>query len=184
MLTSDRQFSLLSNAPPPTLDDPRRTYARLPVRQTLVLDPWIEPVSSPGPVPSVDPPGDTQLLVLNSEELTFFDSHFSALRAACAAFAPSGVLTLVRAAHVSFSDLPALVPRALRAADERAVLRAACVLADAFLRRAVELGVPPERMRDVPGVRFLPMEVHWEGEGKERRKMLVGEEGDAVVHLF
>jgi platelet-activating factor acetylhydrolase len=115
------------------------------------------------------------------QALTFFDTHFSSLQSAVAAFAPSRILTPVRSEHVSFSDLPVLIPRKMQAADERCILLTICVLADAFLRRAVQLDGPPEEL-GVPGVTPRRMEVTWEGEGKQKRKRLVGEEGDVVVH--
>jgi hypothetical protein len=52
-----------------------RLYERIPIRQTLLLDPWMEPLAKAGPKPysdgsetsAPDPETKSQLLILDSE---------------------------------------------------------------------------------------------------------------------
>jgi platelet-activating factor acetylhydrolase len=115
------------------------------------------------------------------QAFTLWASHFSRLAATCAPFAPARMLTLVRAQHMSFSDVLALAPARLQPSDGRALLRTVCLLADKFLRREVKMAGPE---LGVDGVRTRGMEVEWvaAGEGREKKKRIVGEEGDIVLH--
>jgi platelet-activating factor acetylhydrolase len=74
LMCASSQFSILSQPPPSTLTNPMKHYPRIPIRQTLALDPWMEPLPSPGPKPYSDDKNDAaeahthpQLLVINSE---------------------------------------------------------------------------------------------------------------------
>jgi platelet-activating factor acetylhydrolase len=148
----------------------------------------MEAFASPGPKPVLDrcegeneKDSAPQLLVLNSEAFTFFDSHFSALKDAISAFAPSRIMTIVGARHMSFSDIPAILPRAVLSTDERQVLKVICLIAEAFLRRQVNLSGSATDIH-IPGVMVRSPEMRWEGSGKEKTKRLVGDDGDVVVH--
>src|SRR5271154_5219527 len=102
------QFSILSNPPP---DD---TYPRLPITHAVALDPWLEPLASPGPVPyrvgggeeNFDRSPFPQLLVINGEGFTLWKEHFERLEIIMPKWAPQGgrLLTIVRARHHFFSD--------------------------------------------------------------------------------
>jgi platelet-activating factor acetylhydrolase len=134
------------------------------------------------------------------------------LQSAVAAFQPSRILTLVRAEHVSFSDLPVLLPRRLVGSKivdaERVVLRLVCKLAHAFLLRQVELGDQADEPKGprpgaegeggeagsgnlgVPGVTTRTLEYEWvtpegkKGKNVHKRKRIVGEAGDVIVHRY
>ncbi|KAJ3722398.1 platelet-activating factor acetylhydrolase, isoform II-domain-containing protein [Lentinula raphanica] len=100
-------FSLLSSKPP--IISEVKSYPQIPVRDTLILDPWLEPLPSPGPTPLSDVVDDAsattvtdqlnqgsggapndktcdptkhnnpRLLVINSEAFTLWSSHFERL---------------------------------------------------------------------------------------------------------
>ncbi|KAH9844109.1 platelet-activating factor acetylhydrolase, isoform II-domain-containing protein [Rhodofomes roseus] len=76
-------LSVLSNPPPavPGTDREERLEA-LPLTHALVLDPWLEPLPSPGPAPRVEATRDArapQVLIINSEEFTLWRNHFARL---------------------------------------------------------------------------------------------------------
>jgi platelet-activating factor acetylhydrolase len=108
---------MLSTKPPPE-------YKNIPVNKALILDPWLEPLPSPGPAPlqsdsssitdsvtfSLDrtivnkesvlaSDRDDQLprvLVLNSEVFTLWKDHYSRLQDVISAWEPQGkrIMTL------------------------------------------------------------------------------------------
>lgn len=71
------QLTLLAAPPPPS-------FTPLPIRHVLLLDPWIDPVSTPGPIPhtapnSQDPSAPRTrppLAIINSERFTLWKEHF------------------------------------------------------------------------------------------------------------
>jgi len=94
-------------------------HEHIPIAQTLVLDPWLEPLPTPGPVPhlrrpdNVNTDGDTlqddttitdallapplgrnpdlpRMLVINSETFTLWEEHFSRLQQVVRAWEPAG----------------------------------------------------------------------------------------------
>jgi platelet-activating factor acetylhydrolase len=106
------QLSILSTPPP-------SGHEHLPIAQTLVLDPWLEPLPAPGPVPhlkrldNANADGDTlqddtavtdaslspplgrnpdlpRMLVINSETFTLWEDHFSRLQLVVKAWEPEG----------------------------------------------------------------------------------------------
>lgn len=116
------QFTILSSSPPPQPSLQR--YSRLPVRDAIILDPWLEPFPTPGPTPFSSTPAslngntehiqngngsfsynNTRLLVINSEAFTLWTSHFKRLAGVVNGWNSNAKLvTLVQAAHISFSD--------------------------------------------------------------------------------
>jgi len=77
-------LSVLSNPPPilPGTDREERLEA-LPLTHALVLDPWLEPLPTPGPTPRVEATRDSrapQVLIINSEEFTLWRDHFARLQ--------------------------------------------------------------------------------------------------------
>ncbi|KIK67971.1 hypothetical protein GYMLUDRAFT_154871 [Collybiopsis luxurians FD-317 M1] len=105
-------------------------YPRLPVRDTLILDPWLEPLPSPGPTPFsrigiaddnatlvdarlngtsehdvIGPANVPRLLVMNSEAFSLWRTHFERLQGVVKGWGSDAKLvSLVRSAHTSFSD--------------------------------------------------------------------------------
>ncbi|KDQ64315.1 hypothetical protein JAAARDRAFT_27943 [Jaapia argillacea MUCL 33604] len=121
-------FSLLSTPPPVP-------YNPIPITHALALDPWLEPLPSPGPEPYVHtesasdslvgveknaqcdqvkdeekgfPP--PKMLVLNSEGFSLWRVHFSRLEEVVKGWDRGRVITILRSTHVSFSDFPLLIP--------------------------------------------------------------------------
>ncbi|KAI0959683.1 hypothetical protein AcW1_004440 [Taiwanofungus camphoratus] len=80
-------LSILSNPPPflpaGDMSDQTASLARLaalPVTHVLALDPWLEPLPSPGPAPHAEATRDARapkILVVNSEEFTLWKDHFT-----------------------------------------------------------------------------------------------------------
>jgi platelet-activating factor acetylhydrolase len=106
----------LSTSPPPN-------FAHLPIKHALVLDPWLEPLPTPGPFPiapdavsingslnqptpvsSTDPDGMwsepqadlPRILVINSERFTLWKDHFERLQDIIQRWDPDGqrIITL------------------------------------------------------------------------------------------
>lgn len=82
MFTLASQLSLLSEPPAPMFQN-ECLHKRIPVRQTLLLDPWMEPMADPGPKPysdgteaaAPDPNTASQLLIIESEVCSFVDDR-------------------------------------------------------------------------------------------------------------
>ena len=68
------QLSILSNAPP-------ENEPSIPVQKALILDPWLEPLPSPGPLPHhrFEEGRLPNILVINSEKFTLWKDHFERL---------------------------------------------------------------------------------------------------------
>ena len=170
------QLSTLSQ-PPPTLGDD--TFDPLPVTKAVALDPWLEPLPSPGPSPyaarvSAESSEDTTpgLLVINSEGFTLWKPHFERLKAVVEAWngerggdaKRAWLLTLVRAKHVSFSDFPLFFSLG---SEAKMLLDAIGDVALGFLKgeAAQAIGRIRRASGEVSGKRF------------------VGSSGDVVVHV-
>ncbi|KIP04546.1 hypothetical protein PHLGIDRAFT_129421 [Phlebiopsis gigantea 11061_1 CR5-6] len=180
-------FSVLSQAPP-TLGD--ITLQPIPFVRAIALDPWLEPLPTPGPEPyhiasslNTRPP-PPRLLVLNSEGFTLWDDHFARLQGVVRAWndaSRSGgaqsawLVTLVRAKHVSFSDFGVVVPFGAMARDGRRFLDVIGELSEAFLGSGFEEVL--ERQNRVDG----KVEVV-EGKRGESTRRLDGDVGDVVLH--
>ncbi|KAJ3739549.1 platelet-activating factor acetylhydrolase, isoform II-domain-containing protein [Lentinula detonsa] len=123
-------FSILSSKPP--MISEAKPYPRIPIRDTLILDPWLEPLPSPGPTPvaavgvvdnsaavvsdrlngnalndMADNTGHNspRLLVINSEAFTLWTSHFERLAEVVKNWGTdTRLITLLKSAHTSFSD--------------------------------------------------------------------------------
>lgn len=105
------------------------TYPRIPVRDTLILDPWLEPLPSPGPTPysgvgqemvhnNATTAGDqfnrdaedsghigSRLLVINSEAFTLWTSHFERLKETVKGWGPDAKLVTLRQYKLHSSDV-------------------------------------------------------------------------------
>jgi platelet-activating factor acetylhydrolase len=90
-------FSVLSNAPPsPSVVSPGRdaTYPELPIHSAVILDPWLEPIPDPGPLPYPEKTKTPRMLVLQSEGFTLWADHFGRLLKAVKQWRGGRVLTL------------------------------------------------------------------------------------------
>ncbi|PPQ64631.1 hypothetical protein CVT24_008368 [Panaeolus cyanescens] len=157
-------LSLLSTSP-------LEGYPALPVSQAVMLDPWLEPLPSPGPAPFscqsdeqevtkvMSSAGDElkplpihpRMLVINSETFTIWKDHFARLQEVVAHWEPNGghIMTLVDSQHVSFSDFPILPIIHKRAA--RPILETIIKLSLGFLDDKLE-----ETLEQVP---TTPLEI-------------------------
>ncbi|KAG6854880.1 hypothetical protein C0991_012070 [Blastosporella zonata] len=106
-------LSILSSNPP-------QQYLHIPITHVLILDPWLEPLPFPGPVPISQSPAELvaqstpatelaldrtesgrdsrlpQMLVINSETFTLWKDHYARLESVVKAWEPEGgrLLTL------------------------------------------------------------------------------------------
>jgi platelet-activating factor acetylhydrolase len=86
------QFTILSN--PSTAGE---DVLSIPVSHGLVLDPWLEPLPSPGPEPFPErhsPWKHLKLMVINSEEFTVWEDHFKRVEEVVPAWPGSTLLTI------------------------------------------------------------------------------------------
>ncbi|PCH41483.1 hypothetical protein WOLCODRAFT_119037 [Wolfiporia cocos MD-104 SS10] len=181
-------LSIISN-PPPSLPDTTShiRFEPLPITHALVLDPWLEPLPTPGPAPHAGMPRAPHILVLNSEEFTLWDDHFARLAEVVRAWRRTGpgvdaqLLTFIRAKHVSFSDLGVIWPLGHLARDGRTFLRVTGDLALAFLANRTEEAIQgvTKREMEVEHVRKRTLKSAPPG---TRRRRIVGGVGEVVVH--
>ncbi|KAG5633990.1 hypothetical protein H0H81_004006, partial [Sphagnurus paluster] len=91
-------LSILSSNPPPE-------YTHLPITHALILDPWLEPLPEPGPLPLEtlrqgalidNDKTHPQMLVINSEVFTLWKDHYARLENIMRVWEPQGkrILTL------------------------------------------------------------------------------------------
>ncbi|KAG8930626.1 hypothetical protein FRC02_003953 [Tulasnella sp. 418] len=98
-------LSILSNPPP-------EDHEPIHISKMVLLDPWLDPLPLPGPIPSPDisrPP----LCIIASEAFTIWDSHFARLKEMCKDWSssedvPPHLMTIVRSKHQEFSDFAVL----------------------------------------------------------------------------
>ena len=86
------KFTMLSE-PPPKRDD----VSSIPVTHGLVLDPWLEPLSSPGPKPYTDQGSELRhpkLMVINAEGFTVWKDHFQRLEEILLTWPGSSLVTV------------------------------------------------------------------------------------------
>jgi platelet-activating factor acetylhydrolase len=93
-------------------------------------------------------------------------------------FAPSRLLTILRAQHISFSDFPLVMPQSLQKTDAYLIMDRIALLAERFLNGAISLegshvGVEGD------GIPVRPATIDLGEDGKQK---LVGETGDIVFH--
>ncbi|THH12485.1 hypothetical protein EW146_g7650 [Bondarzewia mesenterica] len=171
-------FDILSNPPPD--DDGDDDASSLPISHALALDPWLEPIPSPGPQPlSSARVRHPKMLVINSEGFTLWKEHFDRLQDIVRAWDGGRLLTFVGARHVSFSDYFVLLPPPLRKASAYPMLHSVSTVAQAFLDDALDDALQLLTLRKME-MRWVQLS-RWCGR-KTRKRKLVGDTGDVVVH--
>ena len=86
------KFAMLSDLPPKEED-----VSPIPVSHGLVLDPWLEPLPSPGPKPFTghhSPSKHPKLMVINSEGFTLWEDHFKRVEQMVPTWPESTLLTI------------------------------------------------------------------------------------------
>lgn len=165
-------FTILSTDPPADVSAP------IPIHKALILDPWLEPIPSPGPCPPPQGPGDAlpQLLVINSEKFSLWKDHFARLIGVVQAWEPEKrrVLTILRSQHESFSDFPLLPLVSRRSA--RIVMNRIMELSEAFIDGNVDTFV------DQAATRKMEIRVVGKKPDGSPQRQLVGEVGELIAH--
>jgi len=164
-------LSILSNSTP--ANEPP-----IPVQKALVLDPWLEPLPSPGPLPHrrFKEESVPSILVINSERFTLWKDHFDRLIEVGKSWTEGRweLLTIVGCEHIHFSDFRVLPLMSSNTA--RSVLDRILDLSLAFL--------DGDGTRAIAGLVAKKMEIRVIGQradGKPKRQM-VGDLGDVIFH--
>ncbi|EJU06425.1 hypothetical protein DACRYDRAFT_19590 [Dacryopinax primogenitus] len=100
-------FHIMSSPPP-------EGFNNIPISRSLVLDPWLDPLPSPGPNPRTDVPRPNLCVVL-SERFTLWKAHFARTSEVVSNWrnekgTESWLMTISRCRHDSFSDFPLIIP--------------------------------------------------------------------------
>lgn len=165
-------FTILSTDPPADISAP------IPVHKALILDPWLEPIPSPGPCPPPQGSGDAlpQLLVINSEKFSLWKDHFARLIGVVQAWEPEKrrVLTILRSQHESFSDFPLLPLVSRRPA--RIVMDRIVELSEAFIDGNLDTFV------DETATRKMEIRIVGKKPDGSPQRQLVGEVGELIAH--
>jgi len=198
-------LSILSQ-PPPSL--PGMDFKPLPITRAIALDPWLEPLPTPGPAPwqvetSLDasPRPVPKLLLLNSEGFTLWEDHFAKLKELADIWKqphPGSetdseaeprvrLLSLIRSKHMSFSDAGILFPPGLNlfsqsVSDSQVFLNVINDLSGSFLESGDDFA------RTLKGLRIRDEEIKQKKDigknnGMKWDKMFVGEAGDIIMHI-
>jgi len=183
---------------------PLEGFSKLPVERTVILDPWLEPLPSPGPVPlgnsSIVPAGEAarseeaavvsshkngiassevtlhpRMLVINSETFTLWKDHFARLQEVVAGWGPHGGKILTLVGSVHASFSDFPVFPIFRKRNARSIMETITKLSLAFLDDKLD-----EILQTVPTVKMEIMTIGVKKDGKPKRK-LVGHPGDVVV---
>ncbi|EJD48608.1 hypothetical protein AURDEDRAFT_183479 [Auricularia subglabra TFB-10046 SS5] len=158
-------LSILSTQPP-------EGHAEIPFAHALALDPWFEPLSTPGPMPTSHRES-VPLCVINSQGFTVWKSHLPLVEKLVEKWpARSAFFTLINCRHDTFSDMYCLVP--FTGQKFTKIFAAILSLSHAFLED--RLGIETETQPVVSMV----LEEH-EQKGKTVRT-LKGEPGQIIVH--
>jgi len=174
----------------------------LPITHALVLDPWLEPLATPGPAPHVEATRDSRaptILVINSEEFTLWKDHFDRLQDVVRTWrqdikeanniagdeeeesTPIKLLTLVHAKHVSFSDFGVIWPLGHPSSGGRRLLKLVGDLALAFLGDELREAMQGLKQQDMAVERTRKGTLNSAPPARRTRR-LVGHTGDVVVH--
>ncbi|KAF9247381.1 platelet-activating factor acetylhydrolase [Melanogaster broomeanus] len=168
-------LSILSNAPPD--NEPW-----IPVQKALLLDPWLEPIPSPGPIPhhGFREHPLPRIVVINSENFTLWKDHFERLTDVAGSWEKYQwkLLTVARAQHTSFSDFP-ILPLASRKAA-RLILEKILQLSLAFLDADSDAS-SSEAIANSSAKKMEVIVIGQRDDGRPRRQ-IVGDVGDVIVH--
>ncbi|EKM80049.1 hypothetical protein AGABI1DRAFT_120085 [Agaricus bisporus var. burnettii JB137-S8] len=165
-------FSLLATQTP-------QGYQRIPISKLVLLDPWMDPLPSPGPElyqSKEQPQEPPKVLVINSEAFTLWKDHFSRLQDVMSVWEPQGqrILTILGSQHISFSDF-AVLPGLVKG-HGRLIMNVIGQLSLAFLDDTLD-----ETLKE--GIPTTKMTVELVGTKKDGtpKKKLAGEVGHVVV---
>jgi len=169
-------LTILSDPSPKGEDD-----VNIPVSHGLVLDPWLDPLPSPGPVLSTDrqsPSMCPKLTVINSEGFTLWEDHFKRVEEMVPEWPGSTLLTIVGARHVSFSDFLVMLPVPLRNSTALPIMNVVQMLALSFLDDTVPNVVSKINTRDKLEIQYTRSRF-W---AKKPRRRLIGQPSDIIIH--
>lgn len=174
-----------------------------------MLDPWLEPLPTPGPTPwqvetslSQSPRPIPKLLLLNSEGFTLWEDHFVQLQKLVDVWKQAyanktsdqpaeqnvtiKLISLIRAKHMSFSDIGILLPKGLNpcanVTESQTFLNVITASCAAFLESDEAF------LRYLKGLRtregeIVPVDIAKKDKPTKWDKKFVGDAGDVIVHV-
>ncbi|KAK7695749.1 hypothetical protein QCA50_000386 [Cerrena zonata] len=180
-------LSVLSQ-PPPYFSD--KQFEPIAFKHALVLDPWMEPLPTPGPSPwkveasLQSSPHSPKLFVINSEGFTLWDDHFDRLKGVVQIWRQhllnpddAGLVTIIRCKHISFSDFGVLIPFGRRAKEGKKLADIIFDLSDPFLDDRLGDTFKYHQLREDKTEEIKPKgAMDWS-------RRFVGELGDLIKHL-
>jgi len=172
-------FSMLSEPPPKREDVPS-----IPVSHGLVLDPWLEPLSSPGPEPFIYQSLELKhpkLMVVNAEGFTLWKNHFKRVEEIMPAWPGSVLVTVVGARHISFSDIPIMLPFLNRSSTARPIMDVIKTLVLSFLDDTLS--------KDICDLNTRKLEIKYDQSwfwfwARVPKPRLLGRPSDVVIHRW
>jgi len=168
---------VILSSPPPS------GYDALPIKHGLLLDPWCEPLSIPGPMPTMERES-IPLFIINSQGFTLWESHFPHVQELVEKWpAKASLVTIVGCKHETFSDAFLAVP-IVRHRDVT-MLRTIIALSLGFLRDSLDAALGKESTRNMEIVTKMirkgRMKRHLLGD-LEKTRSLAGQSGQVIVH--
>lgn len=151
----------------------------IPVSHGLVLDPWLEPLPSPGPAPQHSSSEHFKLMAINAEGFTLWKEHFKRLEEVVSAWPESALLTIIGGQHSSFSDFPVMPPIPIRKSTARPIMGVIKTLTLSFLDDQLPTSVNRLNIRELEIE--SPKSRPW---AKIPKRTLVGNAGDIIIHRF
>ncbi|KAG8932093.1 hypothetical protein FRC01_000278 [Tulasnella sp. 417] len=163
---SATSLSILSH-PPPSGFEP------LPIRQTILLDPWVEPFAPSGPLPLPLSKERPTACVIASEAFTIWDVNFDRLQEIVKAWkddekTAAYLMTILRSGHSDFSDFGILVPWAKRGAG---VIKGTHETVMKFLQGSLDADLKNKgKVMEIEQI-------------KKNKRQIKGEPGELFVHV-
>ncbi|KAG9019696.1 hypothetical protein FRB90_011505 [Tulasnella sp. 427] len=166
IIMAGHSFGSATSPPPPGFEP-------LPIKQTILLDPWVEPFAPSGPLPLPLSEERPTACVITSEAFAIWDVNFDRLQEIVKAWKGDGktaayLMTILRSKHADFSDFGILVPWAKRGAG---VIKGTHETVMKFFRGSLDDGLKGKGQ-------VMEIEVV-----KKNKRQISGEPGELFVHV-
>ncbi|KZW03744.1 hypothetical protein EXIGLDRAFT_599304 [Exidia glandulosa HHB12029] len=151
---------------------PLEGHEPIPFSQALALDPWFEPLATPGPMPSNWTP-DIPLCVIDSEAFTIWKAHLAWAEELVGAWpAHASFFTFPKSKHETFSDVYCMVP--FQRKKFESIFAGILSLSHAFVEDRL-----PDAVKQLDAV---PLEIVVEEKKGKTTRSLKGAAGQIIIH--